>query len=113
MAGRVGGEGEPAVGQESCRTSDVPLSWDLRGSAPILRMLKPTMTRFFIIAERLSVAAVPREIAGAIPVAGGRRLAALGLSCVFGIAKPPPLELALIPNGVADDSRLHLDSLTP
>ena len=94
------------------RTSDVPLSRDCRGSASVLRMLKPTMTLFFIIAERLSVAAVPCEIDGAIPVDGGRRFVVLWLLCVRGIIEPPPFELALISNGVADDSRLDLDSLT-
>ena len=70
------------------------------------------MTLFFIIAKRLSVAAVPCEIAGAMPVDGGMCFVVLRLLCVFGIIEPPPFELALITYCVADNAWLNLDSLT-
>ena len=75
--------------QESCRTSDVPLSRDFLGSASILRTFITT-TVFFIIAERLSVAAVPCEIAAGCPVAGGMFFIVLRLLCVLDIIEIDP-----------------------
>ena len=69
--------------QESCRTSDVPLSRDFLGSASTFRTFITT-TVFFIIADRLSVAAVPCEIAGAMPVGDGICFVVFRLLCVFG-----------------------------
>ena len=69
--------------QESCRTFDVPLIRDFLGSASTFRTFITT-TVFFIIADRLSVAAVPCEIAGAMPVGDGICLVVFRLLCVFG-----------------------------
>ena len=68
--------------QESCRTFDVPLIRDFLGSASTFRTFITT-TVFFIIADRLSVAAVPCEIAGAMPVGDGTQLAFLRFSISF------------------------------
>jgi len=99
------------VDQESCRTSDVPLSRDFPGSSSIFRTFI-TMIVFFIIAERLSVAAVPCEIAGAMPVGDGICFDVSRLLCVFGFMEPPPFKLALITYCVADKARLNLNPLT-
>ena len=99
------------VDQESCRTSDVPLFRDFPGSASTFRTFITT-TVFFIIADRLSVAAVPCEIAGAMPVGDGTCFVVFRLLCVLGFMEPPPFKLALITYGVADKARLNLNPLT-
>ena len=97
--------------QESCRTSDVPLSKDFLGSASTFRTFITT-TVFFIIADKLSVAAVPCEIAGAMPVGDGTCFVVFWLLCVLGFMEPPPFKLALITYSVADKARLNLNPLT-
>lgn len=89
------------MSQEFRGSAAFSLSKDLRGSASTFRTLITT-TAFFIIADRLSVAAVPCEIAGAMPVGDGKCFVVFRLLCVFGIIEPPPLKLALITYGVAN-----------
>lgn len=98
-------EESPAIlrvmSQEFRGSAAVPLSRDLRGSASAFRTFITT-TVFFIIADRLSVAAVPCEIAGAMPVGDGICLVVFRLLCVFGIIEPPPFKLPLITYRVAN-----------
>ncbi len=81
--------------------SDVPLSKDFPGSASTFRTFTTT-TVFFIIADRLSVAAVPCEIAGAMPVGDGICFVVFRLLCVFGARSIILKRLALL--GVTESS---------